>query len=77
MMPPKDGDTIFPAATGSQDESVRQTLHTLSQLLDTGLSSECLDICIRLCECGVNPQALADIVKQIRREAAGLEKSDP
>ncbi|GAB0092145.1 Mitotic-spindle organizing protein 1 [Sergentomyia squamirostris] len=75
MMPPKDGDNeIF---TDRPDaESVRLSIQNISQLLDTGLSAECLDICMRLCESGVSPQALADIIIQIRREVGGLRGNE-
>lgn len=45
-----------------------QTLMELSQLLGTGLDPETLTICIRLCEAGVNPESLATIVRELRRE---------
>lgn len=53
-----------------QSEAVRSNIYNISQLLNTGLSQESLDICIRLCEAGVHPQSLANIVNQIRREMA-------
>lgn len=48
--------------------TVRNNLQVLSEMINTGLSKESLDICIRLCEAGVHPQALAEVVNQIRRE---------
>ena len=72
------------------------TVHQISQILDTGLDKETLNILIALCEAGVNPevathhtlscsarfdgqsvtmllQALAAVVRELRREAARLK----
>ncbi|GBF88393.1 mitotic-spindle organizing protein-like [Raphidocelis subcapitata] len=48
------------------------TLHQISNILDTGLDKETLRILVGLCEAGVNPEALAHVVKELRREAALL-----
>jgi Mitotic-spindle organizing gamma-tubulin ring associated len=40
----------------------------LNSVFNTGLSNEALEICVRLCELGVNPSSLAEIILQIRRE---------
>jgi mitotic-spindle organizing protein 1 len=45
-------------------------LHNISQILDTGLDKETLRILTGLVEAGVNPEALALIVKELRREGA-------
>lgn len=42
----------------------------LSKLLDCGLDKEALSICVALIENGVNPEALAEVVKQLRAKAA-------
>lgn len=55
-----------------QSQKVRKTLYNMSHLLNTGLSAETLDVCIRLCEAGVHPEALADIVNSIRSEMESL-----
>ncbi|KAJ9593405.1 hypothetical protein L9F63_015031 [Diploptera punctata] len=53
---------------------VFQTLLEISRLLNTGLDPETLTICIQLCESGVNPEALATVVKEVRREVAAIRK---
>ncbi len=53
----------------SSDQS-DNLLHTISQILDTGLDKETLRILIGLVEAGVNPEALALIVKELRRAGA-------
>lgn len=45
----------------------------ISRLLDTGLDRETLSICVSLLESGVHPDALAAVVKELRREAAELK----
>ena len=44
----------------------------ISTLLETGLDQETLAILLALCEQGVNPEALAAVVKELRREGAAL-----
>lgn len=44
-----------------------QMLFQISQLLNTGLDAETLTICIRLCELGVDPEVLANVIKEIRK----------
>jgi mitotic-spindle organizing protein 1 len=48
----------------------------ISEILDTGLDQETLAILIALCESGVNPEALATLVKELRREVAALKSKD-
>ncbi|CAD7077189.1 unnamed protein product [Hermetia illucens] len=59
-----------------RSQMIRSNIHNISQLLNTGLSAETLDICIQLIEAGVHPQTLAEVVTQIRNEVASLEKDD-
>lgn len=45
----------------------------ISDLLNTGLDSESLNICVQLLEAGVNPEALAAVIKELRRETAAIK----
>ena len=59
-------------------EEAKETMEILfeiSQLLNTGLDRHSLSILLSLCEHGVNPEALAMVVKELRREAAALRTS--
>ena len=47
-------------------------MYEISRLLNTGLDRETLAILVGLCENGVNPEALAAVVRDIRREAASV-----
>lgn len=47
----------------------------MSQILNTGLDAQSLALCIQLCESGVNPEALARLIKELRsRQASNLMK---
>lgn len=73
-------------ATGNSKENNREqlmgvretfaTLQEISRLLNTGLDSESLALCVRLCENGANPQALATVIKEIRKQAQALKQQD-
>ncbi|KAK6183968.1 hypothetical protein SNE40_002288 [Patella caerulea] len=59
--------------------SARETMETLmeiSSLLNTGLDEETLATCVRLCESGVNPEALALVIKELRRESAAIKENE-
>lgn len=71
MAPPADNrskDSTCPFNQIQQSQEIRSSIQKMSHLLNTGLSHDTLDICIQLCEAGINPQALADIIQQIRNE---------
>ena len=53
-------------------EETLDILYDLSQLLHTGLDREELATLIGLTESGVNPEALAAVVKELRRESAAI-----
>ncbi|XP_059826435.1 mitotic-spindle organizing protein 1 [Mobula hypostoma] len=56
--------------------AVRETMDVLleiSRLLNTGLDMESLSICVRLCEQGINPEALASVIKELRKATESLK----
>ena len=53
-----------------------QTLFEMSRLLNTGLDMETLAICVRLCEQGANPEALATIIRELRRESEAIKQQN-
>jgi mitotic-spindle organizing protein 1 len=55
-----------------QGEAALNVLAQIAQILDTGLDKETLRLLVGLVEAGVNPEALALIVKELRREAAAV-----
>ncbi len=61
------------AATVAQGDQAIEVLWQIANILNTGLDKETLRILVGLCEAGVNPEALATVVKELRREAAALK----
>ena len=62
-------------SSGSQLTEAKDTFATLfelSKLLNTGLDQNSLAICVRLCEQGAHPEALATIVRELRRESQAI-----
>ncbi|EDV20763.1 uncharacterized protein TRIADDRAFT_60747 [Trichoplax adhaerens] len=66
-------DGGFPRQTTS-NVNVNAAVETLdivqeiSDLLNTGLDRKTLSICVQLCEAGINPEALAFVIQELRRE---------
>ncbi|CAH8359305.1 unnamed protein product [Eruca vesicaria subsp. sativa] len=53
-------------------ETARDSLELvfrMSNILETGLDRHTLSILIALCDLGLNPEALAAVVKEIRQES--------
>ena len=53
-----------------------EILYEMSQILNTGLDRTSLSILVSLCENGVNPEALAAVVRELKREAAALKLAE-
>ena len=51
-------------------------LYEVSKILNTGLDRNTLAILVGLCEAGVNPEALAAVVKELRREGQALDAAE-
>lgn len=49
--------------------------HEINKILDCGLDKDTLAICIALLETGVNPEALGEVIKKLRKEAAKVRKA--
>ena len=45
----------------------------MSRILNTGLDMETLATVVRLCENGVNPDALALVFQELRKESAAVK----
>jgi mitotic-spindle organizing protein 1 len=41
--------------------------HEINKILDCGLDKQSLSVCVALLETGVNPEALAEVIKKLRR----------
>ncbi|XP_057422239.1 mitotic-spindle organizing protein 1B-like [Lotus japonicus] len=65
-----------PEAARIARESLDLAFH-MSNILDTGLDRHTLSVLIALCDLGVNPEALAVVVKELRKEKPSLSPSHP
>jgi mitotic-spindle organizing protein 1 len=62
-------------AAAQKAAETMEVLYEISQLLNTGLDRTTLSILTSLCECGVSPEALANAVKELRREKRLIDAS--
>ncbi|CZT06331.1 probable Mitotic-spindle organizing protein 1 [Rhynchosporium graminicola] len=56
-------------ASATQAREVIDVFHEISTLLNADLDRQTLSICISLIENGVNPEALASVIKELRKDA--------
>ncbi|TYI53223.1 hypothetical protein E1A91_D12G304000v1 [Gossypium mustelinum] len=56
-----------PETARTARESLDLAFH-MSNILDTGLDRHTLSVLIALCDLGLNPEALAAVVKELQRE---------
>lgn len=71
-MPQSFAPDALPGPPPAMSDAARETLdvaHDLSKLLDCDVTREELAVLIALVERGVNPEALAAVVRELRREA--------
>ncbi|KOS22430.1 Mitotic-spindle organizing protein 1 [Escovopsis weberi] len=52
-------------------------LHEIATILNCHLDRRMLSICISMIERGVNPEALANVIKELRIEAQAMEQQAP
>ncbi|KDQ61448.1 hypothetical protein JAAARDRAFT_123563 [Jaapia argillacea MUCL 33604] len=52
-------------------------LHDISQLLGTQLDKETLATCVSMIESGANPEALAAVIQELRRERTSINAQSP
>lgn len=57
-----------PEAARTARDSLDLAFH-MSNILESGLDRHTLSILIALCEMGINPESLAAVVKELRRES--------
>lgn len=56
-------------ANAAQARQVIDVFHEISTLLNANLDRQTLSICISLIENGVNPEALASVVRELKKDA--------
>uniref|UniRef100_A0ABI7W1W7 Mitotic spindle organizing protein 1 n=1 Tax=Felis catus TaxID=9685 RepID=A0ABI7W1W7_FELCA len=59
----------------SPERGQSAVLLEISRILNTGLDMETLSICVRLCEQGINPEALSSVIKELRKATEALKLS--
>ncbi|XP_064165934.1 mitotic-spindle organizing protein 1 isoform X1 [Anguilla rostrata] len=67
-------------ASAANMNAVRETMDVLleiSRLLNTGLDVESLSLCVRLCEQGINPEALSSVIKELRKASDAMKVEEP
>ncbi|CAG8450824.1 8090_t:CDS:2 [Ambispora leptoticha] len=60
-------------------QEARETLdvlHEIATILNANVDRETISLCVQLCEEGVNPEALAAVVKELRRESYSNKVSE-
>ncbi|XP_048350815.1 mitotic-spindle organizing protein 1 isoform X2 [Sphaerodactylus townsendi] len=62
-----------PAANLNAVRETMEVLFEISRILNTGLDMETLSICVRLCEQGINPEALSAVIKELRKATEALK----
>ncbi|KAI8091751.1 mitotic-spindle organizing gamma-tubulin ring associated-domain-containing protein [Thamnidium elegans] len=63
----------------TRNNEVKETIDLLLEmatLLNTGLDRETLGLCVSLCERGVNPEALASVIKDLRKQELTATESN-
>lgn len=63
-------------STRDQTKTAFETLEEISRILNTGLDNKSLSLCVRLCEIGVHPEALAKVIKEIRNEVNQMNEQN-
>ncbi|KAF8403675.1 hypothetical protein HHK36_011779 [Tetracentron sinense] len=61
-----------PEAARTARDSLDLAFH-MSNILDTGLDRHTLSILIALCDMGLNPETLAALVKELRRDPSSSQ----
>lgn len=69
MMSTREADRIASA------QQTLDILFEMSQLLNTQLDKETLATCVGMVESGANPEALAAVIQELRRESAALAQT--
>lgn len=63
-------------ATKPSPAEALEIIHELNKILDCGLDKESLSLCVALIETGVNPEALGEVIKRLRKESAKIALQD-
>ncbi|KAI7884408.1 hypothetical protein K492DRAFT_174014 [Lichtheimia hyalospora FSU 10163] len=59
----------------SKSLDIKETLDILVEMatmLNTGLDRDTMALCVSMCERGVNPEALANVIRELRQQQARI-----
>ncbi|KAK9440472.1 hypothetical protein MANI_026836 [Metarhizium anisopliae] len=70
---PEPGRKPEPDKRAAAQQAV-DILHEISTLLNCHLDRRAISICVSMIEKGVNPEALAGVIKELRQEAQDVER---
>ncbi|KAG9248572.1 mitotic-spindle organizing gamma-tubulin ring associated-domain-containing protein [Calycina marina] len=73
-MPPEYDARQDKQARAAQAKQVVDIFLEISTLLNSELDRETLSVCISLIENGINPEALAGVVRELRKEGEEIKK---
>eukprot|EP01147_Barroeca_monosierra_P008956 gene8955-1293_t len=68
----QEESSSVPTLESDDPREALDALFEISQILNTGLDQETLLLCVKLCNSGVNPEALAGVIQYLRQEAARM-----
>ena len=69
-----DNDNVV-KISARKGKKVLDITHEMSRILDCGVDRETVAVCISLLENGADPESLAVVVKELKREAKRLRES--
>lgn len=73
-MPDPERKDQSKAANAAQARQVIDVFHEISTLLNADLDRSTLSICISLIENGVNPEALASVIRELKKDAEEVRR---
>ncbi|XP_046294492.1 mitotic-spindle organizing protein 1-like [Marmota monax] len=70
------GSSATAATNLNAEKETMDVLLEISRILNTGLDMETLSICVRLCEQGINPEALSSVIKELCKATEALKAAE-
>ena len=70
-----DDDDVGFVVSARKGKKILDITHEMSNILDCGVDRETMAVCISLLENGADPESLAVVVKELKREAKRLRES--
>jgi mitotic-spindle organizing protein 1 len=70
-----DDDDVVVIVSARKGKKILDITHEMSNILDCGVDRETMAVCISLLENGADPESLAVVVKELKREAKRLRES--